>query len=381
MSPRFGRRTPSPDERAAVDEAAKRYELDERPFGTDEETVRETGQFAEQLQERGFPVSTAMHPGPIIGTPERAESYAVTEGFVDRSETVPALAETDAPVPRWRQMLEVFFANKLAVASVAVLTFIVLACFVGPHIYQTNQTNAEAILSSTPNLPPSAAHPLGTDGNGWDVLGRIMYAGQYSLTLGLLAGVITIIVGTVYGMVSGFFGGVTDSVMMRFIDAALAIPYLFLLVALVTIFGNGTVFLILVIGLTGWFPNSRIIRGDALVIRELDYSVAATAMGATKRHVIGRHVFPNSISNIVTVGTFSVADAILALSALGFIGFGLQQPAVDWGTMMAMGTQGLINGWWWQIYPVALVFVVVLLCINYIGDALRDVFEVRLRSR
>ncbi len=188
-------------------------------------------------------------------------------------------------------------------------------------------------------------------------------------------------VGTVYGMVSGFFGGLLDSILMRFIDAALSIPYLFLLVALVTIFHNSTTFLIFVIGLTGWFGNARIIRSDALVIRDLEYSQAALSMGSTRAHVIRRHVFPNSIGNIVTVGTFSIADAILALSALGFIGLGIQAPAVDWGTVMNAGSQQLINGDWWEIYPVALVFVTVIVCINYMGDALRDVFEVRLRKR
>jgi peptide/nickel transport system permease protein len=315
------------------------------------------------------------------GTFEDPGALASREGFVDAKDAIPALPAGRAPVPRWRQMLEVYAQNRLAVVSTIVLGVIVLGCYVGPHFYVTNQANANLIIYSTPNLGPSSAHWLGTDFQGWDVLGRIMYAGQYSLSLGLFAGLITIVIGTVYGMASGFFGGVTDAVMMRFIDAALSIPYLFLLVALVTIFHDTTTFLILVIGLTGWWFNTRIIRGDALVIRDLEYSLAATSMGATRTHVIRRHVFPNSISNIVTVGTFSVADAILALSALGFIGFGIQQPAIDWGTQMYYGSQQLINGYWWEFYPVAITFVLVILCINYMGDALRDVFEVRLRQR
>ena len=232
-----------------------------------------------------------------------------------------------------------------------VLLAIVLFVYVGPMFYKTNQTNTNAILSSLANQPPSSQHPLGTDITGWDVLGRIMYGGKYSLTLGFLAGLITIVVGTAYGMISGFFGGATDAIMMRAIDAALSIPYLFLLVALVTVFGPTNTLLLLVIGLTGWWGNSRIIRGDALVIRDLEYSVASTSMGGTKLHVIRRHVFPNSISNIVTVGTFSVADAILALSALGFIGIGVQAPATDWGFMLFQGSSQLINGYWWESSP------------------------------
>ena len=318
-------------------------------------------------------------PG-IHGSELDAVAYAERAGVVD----TPSGGQPEGKlVPRWRQMLEVFFQNRLAVASVVVLVLVVLLVYVGPIFYKTNQTDTNALLNSNsfPNMSPSSAHPLGTDITGWDMLGRIMYGGKYSLTLGFLAGLITIVVGTAYGMVSGFFGGVTDGVMMRVIDAALSIPYLFLLVALVTVFGPTDTLLLLVIGLTGWWGNSRIIRGDALLIRDLDYSVASTSMGGTKLHVIRRHVFPNSISNIVTVGTFSVADAILALSALGFIGIGVQAPATDWGFMMFQGSNQLVNGYWWEIYPVAIVFVLVLLCINYIGDALRDVFEVRLRQR
>jgi peptide/nickel transport system permease protein len=376
----FGRRTPPPHERAEMDEASKRFELDEERFDPEEEAVRLEGSPMRVTGGGVRPAATTL----VVEDADLRGDLAEREGFIDlpEAEAVPALAETAAPVPRWRLMLEVFVQNRLAVVSSIVLAIIVLGCFVGPHFYVTNQTNQNLILQfGTPNLPPSSQHWLGTDLDGYDELGRIMYGGQYSLGLGFFAGLITILVGTVYGMVSGFFGGVTDSVMMRLIDAALAIPYLFLLVALVSIFGQTTTFLLLVIGLTGWWGNSRIIRGDALVIRDLEYSVASRSMGGSKWHVIRRHVYPNSISNIVTVGTFSIADAILALSALGFIGLGVLTPATDWGTMMNLGTQSLINDYWWQVFPVAVVFVTVILCVNYIGDALRDVFEVRLRQR
>jgi peptide/nickel transport system permease protein len=199
--------------------------------------------------------------------------------------------------------------------------------------------------------------------------------------LGFLAGFITIVVGTIYGMVAGFVGGFTDTVLMRVLDAFLSIPYLFLLITLIAIFGRSTVFLICIIGLTGWWGNARIIRGDALLIRQLEYTQAANSMGASKWHVIRRHVFPNSISNIVTVATFSVADAILFLSALGFLGLGIQAPQTDWGTMLQAGTEQLQNGYWWEIFPLAIIFILVVVAINYIGDALRDAFEVRLLER
>ena len=284
-------------------------------------------------------------------------------------------------VPLWKQRLRIFMSNKLAIVSVIFILLVTAACYLVPIFHPTNQTNQALTFGSKWNAAPSWAHPLGTDSSGFDVLGRIFYGGEYSLTLGFLAGFITIVVGTMYGMISGFLGGFTDTVMMRSLDAFLSIPYLFLLITMITIFGRTTTFLILVIGLTGWWGNARIIRGDALLIRNLEYSQAATAMGASKWHIIRRHVFPNSISNIVTVATFSVADAILFLSALGFLGLGIQAPQTDWGTMLQAGTSQMQNGFWWEIYPLAAVFILVVVAINYIGDALRDAFEVRLLER
>ena len=294
---------------------------------------------------------------------------------------VAALVDDDAPVPMWRQRLRIFVHNKLAVVSCGYVLFLLLACFLVPHLHPTNQTNQALTFNVVWNQAPSWHHWLGTDSQGFDELGRIFYGGEYSLTLGFLAGFITIVVGTIWGMVAGFVGGITDTVMMRLIDAFLSVPYLFLLITLITIFGRSTLFLICIIGFTGWWGNARIIRGDALLIRNLEYSQAATSMGAGKWHTIRRHVFPNSISNIVTVATFSVADAILFLSALGFLGLGIQTPQTDWGTMLQSGTEQIQNGYWWEVFPIAAVFILVVVAINYIGDALRDVFEVRLLER
>ena len=281
----------------------------------------------------------------------------------------------------WRQRFNIFLNNKLAVASVLFLFSMIVACFLVPLLYHTNQTDQNLALSSPWNQAPSAHHWLGTDSNGFDVLGRIFFGGEYSLTLGILAGFITIIFGTIYGMIAGFFGGIVDTVLMRILDALLSIPYIFLLITMVTLFTRSTVFLILIIGLTGWWGNARIIRGDAMLIRKLEYSQASSAMGASRLHIIFRHVYPNSISNIVTVATFSVADAILYLSALGFLGLGIQPPQTDWGTMLQNGASQITNGYWWEVYPLAFFFVLVVVSINYIGDALRDVFEVRLLER
>jgi peptide/nickel transport system permease protein len=316
--------------------------------------------------------------------------------MTDTADTTPRITPDETPtftvnladveshgeiIPMWKQRMRIFLHNKLAIASVLFLIATVLFCFVGPLIYHTNQTNQAEAINVAFNQPPSSQHWLGTDSNGFDMLGRIMYGGEYSLSLGMLAGLITIFVGTIYGMISGFFGGVVDTVLMRILDALLSIPLLFLLITLVSVFSRSTIFLIVIIGTTGWFANARIIRGDALLIKRLEYSQAATAMGASKWHIIRRHVFPNSMSNIVTVATFSIADAILFLSTLGFLGLGIQAPQTDWGTMMQEGSLLQPNGYWWEIYPTAALFVAVIVAVTYVGEALRDAFEVRLLER
>lgn len=288
---------------------------------------------------------------------------------------------SDVIVPMWRQRLRIFAHNKLAITSVVFLVALVLFCYLGPILYHTNQTDQATALNNPFNAPPSMKHLLGTDSSGFDEFGRIMFGGEYSLSLGMLAGIITIVVGTIYGMISGFLGGIVDTIMMRILDALLSIPLLFLLITLIAVFTRSTIFLIVIIGVTGWFGNARIIRGDALLIKKLEYSQAATAMGASKWHIIARHVFPNSMSNIVTVATFSVADAILFLSTLGFLGLGIPAPQTDWGTMLQDGSVQQSNGFWWEIYPTALLFVLLIVAITYVGEALRDAFEVRLLER
>jgi peptide/nickel transport system permease protein len=320
----------------------------------------------------------ALVNAPLLGSrhvdvgPTILDGGPGTSGFEEKSQII---------IPMWRQRLNIFLHNKLAIASVLFILLTLFFCYIGPLLYHTNQTNQALALNTTFNQTPSLKHLLGTDSSGFDELGRIMFGGEYSLSLGMLAGVITIVVGTLYGMIAGFLGGIVDTVMMRLVDALLSIPLLFLLISLITVFQRTTVFLIVIIGVTGWFGNARIIRGDALLIKKLEYTQAATAMGASKRHIIRRHVFPNSMSNIVTVATFSVADAILFLSTLGFLGLGIPAPQTDWGTMMQNGAVVQPNGYWWEIYPTALLFVLVIVAITYVGEAMRDAFEVRLLER
>jgi len=280
------------------------------------------------------------------------------------------------------QILRVFFENKLAVVGVAVIFFMVLFCFLGPSFYHTNQTNAQlALLNSVENASPGSGHWFGTDANGFDLLGRIMYGGQTSLEVGFAAAGIATIVGVLWGAIAGFFGGWLDTIMMRIVDVLLSIPLLFLLIVLAVIFQSSLTLLILVIGFTAWLVPARLVRGETLVLRVREYVQAVRVMGGTGKRIVLRHVVPNTIGTIIVNATFQVADAILYLAALGFIGLGVPAPQTDWGSMLSNGVGYAAAGYWWEIYPAGVAIVLVVVAFNFVGDALRDAFEVRLQRR
>ncbi len=280
----------------------------------------------------------------------------------------------------WQQMLRLFVSNKLAVASLVYVIAVVLFCFVGPFFYHSNQTDASASIFHV-NLPPQKGFPLGTDYMGFDILGRLMFAGQSSLELGFLAAIISLVVGVGYGVFSGYVGGWIDSLLMRFVDVMLSIPGLFLLLATISLFGRSKVLLILVLGLTGWFGDARLLRGEAIALRDREFAQAVRAMGGGSGRIIWRHILPNTVSTMMTVSTFALAGSILALTSLGFLGLGIPLPETDWGTMIQFGSDNFQIGCWWQVYPVCGLFLVLIISFNYIGDAMRDMFEVRLRER
>jgi peptide/nickel transport system permease protein len=190
------------------------------------------------------------------------------------------------------------------------------------------------------------------------------------------------IVGVIYGAVSGFFGGWLDSVFMRIVDVFLSIPVIFLLISLVTIFQHtSTTLLIIVIAFVSWLIPARLIRGETLSLRTREYVQAVRVAGGSRKRIVGRHIIPNAIGTIVVFATFQVADSILLLAALGYLGFGVPSPQTDWGTMLSNGANAAPNGWWWQIYPAGLCIVLVVVAFNFVGDALRDSLEVRLQRR
>ncbi len=326
-------------------------------------------------------------------------SHIPTEGSLPASVTEPELAAPNsagvltaaeaeelglAPAVKPRSMLrrgwEVFAENKLALASLGLALFMIGFCFIGPLIYHTDQvhTNLQDVL-----CPPSASHPLGCDNVGYDVLGRLMIAGQTSIEVGVAAAIVAVLFGTLYGALAGFVGGPLDSVMMRLVDAGLSIPYITVLIMLSVIFHPDKVIMIFVIAVFYWLGVARLIRGETLTLRTREYVQAVKVIGGRKSRAIVRHIVPNAIGTIIVQGTFAVADAIIILAGLGFLGLGVQPPDTDWGSMLSGGLQYLQSSqsYWWLIYPAGICIILICIAFNFIGDALRDAFETRLQRR
>jgi ABC-type dipeptide/oligopeptide/nickel transport system permease subunit len=297
---------------------------------------------------------------------------------------VPPLDATHAPEggeigpvqTGWRLALREFARNRLAVAGLGVLVFFVLFCFGGPFVYHANLLSTN--LAAT-NLPPGAGHPLGTDNLGFDELGELMKGGQAALEIGFLAAAIGIVIGALWGAISGLAGGIADAIMMRVVDVFLSIPFLFMVLIVAVRYAASALGLSLIIGVFTWLVPARLVRGEVLTLRVRDFVSAARAAGSGRLRLIHRHLIPNALGVITVNVTFNIADAILAVATLGFLGFGLHYPRVDWGDMLSNGTAYLQDGYWWLIYPVGTCIVLVVMACNLLGDALRDSLDVRLR--
>jgi peptide/nickel transport system permease protein len=278
----------------------------------------------------------------------------------------------------WRLAIREFASNRLAVAGVGILVFFVLFSFVGPFFYHGQFLSSD--LSST-NLSPGTGHPLGTDSEGFDVLGELMKGGQASLEVGLLSAIFATLLGAVYGAVSGLAGGIDDSLLMRIVDILMSIPFLFIVLIVAVRYGATVLSLSLMIGFFSWQVPSRLVRGEVLTLRVRDFISAAKTAGSSQWRLIRKHLLPNAFGVIVVTMTFQVANSILAVAALGFLGFGLHYPTVDWGDMLSNGITYMQDGYWWLIYPAGMCIVLVVIACNLVGDAMRDSLDVRLRRR
>jgi ABC-type dipeptide/oligopeptide/nickel transport system permease subunit len=291
---------------------------------------------------------------------------------------LPEGGNLQGPRAGWRLALASFVDNKLAVVGLALIVFFLAFCFLGPFVYHTNQTQTNVIAAFS---SPGKGHPLGTDADGFDELGRIMVGGQSALEIGLFSSLVATVIGTVVGAVAGLVGGIVDAVLMRLVDVLLSIPLLFVILIVSAHYGASVVKLSLIIGAFSWLVSARLVRGEVLTLRVRDFVLAARTMGASKNRLMYKHLIPNALGVVIVNITFQVADSINFLAVLGFLGFGLNYPQVDWGDMLSNALNSLQDGYWWLVYPVGICLVVVVMAFNFVGDALRDTVDVRLRRR
>jgi peptide/nickel transport system permease protein len=268
--------------------------------------------------------------------------------------------------------------HRLAMAGSTMILLLFLFSFVGPLMYHTDQVHTNMLEA---HLAPSWQHPLGTDDVGYDVLGRLMAGGQSSLEVGLAAALLASTFGTLWGAIAGLAGGWVDATMMRILDSLLAIPTLLIVLLLGTVFVPSVPMLIIVLGFVSWLLTARLVRGETLTLRTREFVAAAQAVGAARRRILLRHIIPNALGTVIVQATFEVANAILLLAGLSYLGLGPPPPAANWGSMLSDGLNYLYDGYWWLIYPAGIAIVLTVMSFNFLAEALRDTIEERLSRR
>jgi peptide/nickel transport system permease protein len=266
------------------------------------------------------------------------------------------------------------WSNSRGRIAATVLLLLVVAAVIGPAFLPDPLAQPDILAGS---LPPGLGHPFGTDQLSRDVLARVVAGARISLSVALLAVTLSATIGAAVGLVAGYWGGVVDAVLMRFVDGALAIPRLFILLLTLAVWERIPVTaLVLMIGVTGWFATSRLVRGEVLRLREESYVRAAEALGARRRRIIFRHLLPNALGPLLVASTLAVGDVILLEAGLSFLGLGIQPPTPSWGGMILDSKEVLVSAPWTGIFP-GLAILITVLSVNLFGDALRDALDPR----
>ena len=256
------------------------------------------------------------------------------------------------------------------------IALLLIAAIIGP-MFMAGSGNEHLDIVNMKNLPPSWSHPFGTDQYSRDLLTRVLRGARISLTIGALAAVLSISIGTAYGIFAAYFGGRIDGVMMRFLDAFLSIPRVLLLLATLALWSPVPLWgLIVLIGTTGWFGVSRIVRAETLVARQQPYVEAARALGASHWAIVTRHLLPNVIAPVIVSATLTVGNVIALEAGLSYLGIGAHEPTPSWGSIFLDGVDFYAGNWWAVLFP-GIAIVVTVLAFNVLGDALRDVLDPR----
>ena len=278
---------------------------------------------------------------------------------------------------QWRIALRSFRQNRLAVAGVCIVALLYVVTLLTPFLAPYDPA-FQGDIARTGFLAPSAQHWLGTDRLGRDILSRILHGARISLSIGFIATAISVSLGTMLGAIAGYLGGRIDAAVMRFTDMVLAFPRLILLILVVALFEPSVLVIILVLGLTQWPGTTRIVRGEALSLREREFIQAARALGFGRTRIILRHLIPNLLAPVIVTATLGIGNTIVLEAGLSFLGLGPPPPMPTWGGMVAAGGETLIEAWWVATFP-GLTIVLVVLAFNLVGDGLRDALDPRLR--
>src|SRR5713226_3477538 len=297
-------------------------------------------------------------------------------GALHRPRTRTPRSETMVGVT-WRR----FLRHRMAVISLGLVVLLAALSVLAPWLsrYDPDKPHLSSQLQ-----PPSGNHLLGTDDLGRDLLTRIMYGGRISLSIGVLAMALAVVIGTAVGAAAGYYGGAIDNLLMRFTDLVLSIPALFLLIVLTLLLRSfplpflrgGVLAIVLAIAFLSWMTVARLVRASFLSLKEQVYVEAARALGAGHGRIMARHILPNAASPIIVAATLRVASSIITESGLSFLGFGVQPPTATWGNMLKNAQDQMITAPWTAIFPGLFIFVTVI-AINYVGDGLRDALDPR----
>lgn len=267
-----------------------------------------------------------------------------------------------------------FSRNRLSLIGAVIVFLLVIISVSAPLIapYDPTSIDVHNVLS-----PPSKEHPLGTDELGRDLLSRIIWGSRVSLKVGFIAVGIAITAGIIIGSIAGFYGGLIDNILMRFVDIMLAFPTFFLILAVISILEQSIFTIMVVIGLTNWMDVARLVRAEFLSLKEKDFVAAARAIGASDKRLIFNHILPNALSPVFVAATFGIAGAILIESGLSFLGLGVQPPEPSWGNILTSGKDNIEVAWWLSLFP-GLAILITVLSYNLVGEGLRDALDPRL---
>jgi oligopeptide transport system permease protein len=283
----------------------------------------------------------------------------------------------------WLDARRRLFRNKAAVAGIIVLAIITLLAIFAPLLSRyAYDTIDYTVISCSPNWWPASAemcnaggsHWLGTDALGRDLFVRTLYGARVSLAVGVIATLVSLLIGVLYGAVSGYAGGRVDALMMRAVDILYSLPFIFFVIILVVIFNHNFFMLFIAIGAVQWLTMARIVRGQALSIKQTEFIEAARAAGMGPLAIVLRHIIPNVVGPVVVYVTLTIPDVILAESTLSFLGLGIQEPLTSWGVLISDGANQMETAPWMLLFP-ALLMAATLFCFNFVGDGLRDALD------